>query len=255
MRDLRSLGALLGACLSCSHDPVGTSIDGTKAAPALEAAAPPRDLSEARLQLRALFGLELDPVKARHASCDDGLLVELAPEEGARVLSTRVVEARPEARTLLPLSISELLESTSLSRLESALSSMGSEADRRLAQDEVRSLATQRFIGVFHVTRFQEPKWIWRLDRKKPEWVPGHLETWLQIHDAQSGERLCQTRIFVTNDTREAPLTQRQKAVTRERLTAELGRETRKEAQGALSRISRALSLPRAALAEVPADN
>lgn len=207
-------------------------------------AAPSAAVLDARVAVRALGSVELDPLEARERACDDASLAQAAPSEASRVLTTRFAEARPEAKALLPMSVTERLELPQLPLLESALSGVhGPEASTR-ALARVAELRQSRFIGVFHVTRFGMPRWIWRLDRKKPEWVAGHLETWLALHDAQSGERLCQTRIWIENDTKDAPLTRRLRADVRDRLTAELGRALEAETPTALRRLSHTLSLP-----------
>ncbi|MBX3131179.1 MAG: hypothetical protein KF718_30955 [Polyangiaceae bacterium] len=229
-------------CAACG-EPAGDPSAAGPTTTAPEPAASSRDRDQALVHLRALASLELDPIETRERACDDTELALQAPGEAARALTTRVVEARAEARTLLPLSINAQLESVSLAELEEGLHGLSTSIDPARAEREVGRLGEQRFVGVFHVTRFQQPKWIWRLDRKRPEWVAGHLETWLAVHDAQSGERLCQTRILVIGDTTDAPLTSRHKSETQQRLTTALGTELRARVPAALGRLSAVLTL------------
>jgi hypothetical protein len=209
-----------------------------------ENAAPSAAALDAKIAVRALASVELDALEQRERSCDDAALATAAPSPEARVLTTRFAEARPEAKALLPLSVTEPLELPQLPLLESALSGVHGPGALARALERAAALRQSRFIGVFHVTRFGMPRWIWRIDRKKPEWVPGHVESWLALHDAQSGERMCQTRLWVENDTKDASLTRRLRADTRDRLTDELGRALEVEAPIALRRLSRVLVLP-----------
>ncbi len=203
-----------------------------------------RDMERARLAVRALGSIELDPLKRREQACNDAELSAAAPTEPARVITTRFAEARLVAKALLPMTVTEPLELPRLPLLEAALSGVHGEEASREALERSTALSKRRFVGVFHVTQFGLPRWIWRLDHKKPEWVRGYLETWLALHDGQSGERLCQTRIWVVSDGKDAPLSRRLRADTRNKLTRALGHALKREAPAALRRLSRVLTLP-----------
>ena len=95
-----------------------------------------------------------------------------ASTDDARTLAFRAQDARFEKKNLIPLRVTRAFTSVDAPALESQL--MRDEA-LDLAKSRIEWLAARRYVGVFHVTDYAEPHWIWRLDRAKAEWVPGWI--------------------------------------------------------------------------------
>ena len=74
--------------------------------------------------------------------------------------------------------------------------------------------------------------------------MPGVLDAWLAIYQRDDDHSLCQVRVTVRNDTRDAPVRRRLKSRTRERLIRQLGRSLRAQSRIALGRISGVLRMP-----------
>ncbi|MEZ4225464.1 MAG: hypothetical protein R3B13_31215 [Polyangiaceae bacterium] len=242
----RPLLALCLLALGCQGSPAPTpGIEALKPAASAPDTLPlSREAEQARLAVRALSAVELDAIDAHERACDDAALSAAATTSDARVVTVRVADARYDSKSLLPLSITEPLSLPNLAELDGAISGVsGPEASAR-AREIAEGVRTRRFIAVAHITRFAMPRWIWRLGHKKPEWVAGHLEAWIAIHDAQSGERSCQTRVWVVNDTKDAPLRRRLRGDTRDRLVDALAEALVAELPKAIRRLTGVLSLP-----------
>ncbi len=145
------------------------------------------------------------------------------------VLFLRQVDERAESRHLLPLRITEQLESHELDRLAAAfepgevrLRNLG---DAARVLRELTELGERRYLGVYHVTEYSGPELILRVGKLHREWVAGRLHAWFVLYDLKSRERLCSGEIAVSNDTRDAPITSRLRSETRERLEVELGQK------------------------------
>ncbi len=221
-----------------------------------EARAPSRDRSALAATLRGwLTRHDETPKRLAEQRCPDDAL--RASAETEREIALRVEDARFEKKTLLPLRLTNELVSVDAAALETATLPDSTRKETELDETLVKRvewLASRRYLGVFHVTDYGAPKWIHRIDRLKPEWVPGYLVAWLVIHDAKTGEPACSTLVHVKNDVGGAPIAARERSETSDRLTRALGAALRGEAPRALARMSAVLHLgggpaPRAALA------
>ncbi len=188
------------------------------------------------------------PKKIGEKRCEDSELVRRAKDSAARVLQLTTEDARYQAKSLLPLSITDQLTVPRWTALEDALAGVGdpsaNDVDVGGALAAVRLHDQRRFLGTYHVVYFRVPKRIHKLGKRKAEWVAGVLDTWFVIHDASSLEPLCQTRLTVRNDVKDAPLAVRLKSDTRNALVRTLGRELRDATPAAVSRISGVLTAP-----------
>ena len=193
---------------------------------------------------------ELEP-RPREKRCPDSRLRQLELDEARATLVLTSQDARIDTRYLLPLSLlTRLTQDARLQRQEprpfpdsiAALPASSAAARRKL--DEIELLMQRRFGGVYFVTGYVSPKRIRKPNRLRSEWVPGSLLAWFVVHDLETGEILCQTRLGVRSEVSDAPTSIRLKSDVRERLIRELGEELRAESSRALSRMTSVLRVP-----------
>jgi hypothetical protein len=203
----------------------------------------------AELRARLARSLARPPQRAK-TPCPDDELSRLALDAPQKKLVLGVEDARLEQKHLLPLDILEQLVSPELGRLE--LSPFGDSAElpqsTSAARAELERLAQferRRFRGIYQIVDYAKPKRIRRVDRLRPEWLPGWVIAWLVVYDADEGRPLCQTQLMARNDVAEAPLSKRLESAVRDRLVRELGAELRAATPAALSGISRELLVER----------
>jgi hypothetical protein len=176
--------------------------------------------------------------------------------EADRTLLLRSQDSRIVRKHLLPLLLTAHLSSHDLDPVRQHLSGADAEFSAallgrpvshkaaRMALAELSALERRRFAGVYHVIHYGAPRLIHKLGRRRPEWVPGMLDAWLAVYQRDDEHSLCQVRVTVRNDTRDAPIRRRRRSQTRERLIRQLGRALRAQSRIALARISSALRLP-----------
>jgi hypothetical protein len=232
---------LLVACDRAPSPSPPVAAPAAKQAPAGELEA---KTARARIQDR-LNHPPTRPERFKQQRCPDAEIGRHPPAE--RELSLRVLDARYDLRRVLPQRVTRHLTAPDLNELDQVLAGVdapGAAEQKRAALGSVERLVRQRFVGVYHVTHYAAPKWVVRVGRVKPVWDAGRLDTWFAIHDAESGEALCASRVSVVGDATDAPVRVRLRSDTRDRLTDELGERLRAATPGALGRISSALVLP-----------
>ncbi|MCA9594543.1 MAG: hypothetical protein KC776_14565 [Myxococcales bacterium] len=229
--------------------------------PPHKAPAPPREephpaaadraakVAAARSKTRAHLGRHATrPRKIAEKTCDDSELKRRAPDSAARVLTLATEDARYEAKSLLPLRITNQLTVPRWTDFEDVLAGVGDRGQTPEVIDEavrgVERESARRFLGVYHVLYYSVPKRIHKLGKRHAEWVAGVLDAWFVIHDAQSLTPLCQAHITVRNDVKDAPLAVRLKSDTRDALVTTLGGELRSASKEALSRMTGVLTMP-----------
>ena len=200
-----------------------------------------------RTELRARLARSLArPPRRAQTRCPDDELSRLGLDAPKKKLVLGVEDARVEQKHLLPLDILEQLVSPELGRLER--SPFGDSAElpqspsaARAELERLAQLERRRFRGIFQIVDYAKPKRIRRVDRVRPEWLPGRVVAWLVVYDADEGRPLCQTQLVARNDVAEAPLSKRLESAVRDRLVRELGAQLRAATPAALSGISREL--------------
>ncbi len=188
--------------------------------------------------------------------CPDQDILARSPEQEERTLSLAVHDARYQAESLLPLAVTERLQSHDGARLlrfyEPEPSALGdplerlfkSEADANAAEREIAALERRQYKGVFHITLFKKPHLIRKKNKRSREWTRGVLMTWLGIYAIDTSELLCQVEVTSINDVNEAPITIRLRADTQQKLVRELTEQLMEKSQHALTSVSRVLALP-----------
>jgi hypothetical protein len=184
------------------------------------------------------------PARPREQRCDAPAFERLSGAE--RELSLRVVDARPDTRPVLPLRITSRLTEPDLSELDAVLAGIEQPEARPRALQIVETLASRRFVGVYHVVHYASPKWVVRAGHAKPSWEAGRLDAWLMVHDAKTGDALCGTRIAVLGHAQGAPRAVRLRSDTREQLQTALGERLRESTRAALARLGGELVVPSA---------
>jgi len=257
---LALLTAGLGLLASgCEHELAGhASASAASAREATESHSLVRQSAQVAVEYtRARQRLEQQlplPRRLRMQRCPDRSIEGWA--ETDRTLLLRSQDSRIVRKKLLPLLLTAHLSSHDLLAVRQYLS--GADGDfsdallgrpaspkaARMALAELSALERRRFAGIYHVIRYGAPRLIHKIGRRRPEWVPGILDTWLAIYELYEDRPLCQVRVTVRNDTRDAPIRRRLKSQTRERLIRELGGSLRARSRIALSRISSALRMP-----------
>lgn len=213
------------------------------------------------IQLRARIERRFELVDHRSKPCAaDTFQLDPADAETA-VVGFGVADARSDAKTLLPTAFTEALPSVDLAPIarhfrtpaESpasfqdvapAFRLLKSEADGAAALEELARLRRRRYQAVLHLIDFREAALIYDLRHNRREWAPGAATAWLAIHDADSGNALCQTLVSATNDTEGVSVARRSREDMRGRLIAALGAGLRREALAALPRLARELRAP-----------
>jgi hypothetical protein len=158
-------------------------------------------------------------------------------------LILRVEDARWEKKSLIPLRVTKHLTWPDASALEQVIVREHGELEPSVVP-QVETLAAARYVGVFHVIQFSQPRRIFRPNKIKPEWVPGIMTAWFAVHEAKGGPPVCGTHMMVKNDVSQAPLMLKLREETAEALTEALGRELRAKAPAALGKMSQLLSMP-----------
>ncbi len=200
---------------------------------------------------RRLRADPLLPERRREQPCPDQRLQSLGLDKAARTLVLRAHDARIGAKHLLPLDLTQQLESGELTRIDRLFDQppelggkIRSELLARAALDAIDLASKRRFRGVYHIVEYAPPALIHKLGKMRSEWVPGVLLAWLAIEELDTETLICQTRILVRNDVTDEPIFRRTKSEVKERLINELGRSVRSESARALAKISSQLRLP-----------
>ena len=166
------------------------------------------------------------------------------PSAREGTLSLRVIDARYDTRSVLPLRVTRHLTEPDLNELDSVLAGIEPAGDVDGALAQVARLRERRYVGAYHVIHYAGPKWFVRTTTMRPAWDAGRFDAWFVIHDATSGEAKCAARVTVNGDATNAPLRTRLRSDTRDRLTTELGERARSATEDALARITSELRLP-----------
>jgi hypothetical protein len=163
--------------------------------------------------------------------------------EHSRVLQLTVSDARVEPKQLLPLALTDTVTTRpALAPLEDQLLGAAPLEQARQTLERLRQL---RFRGVYRVVDYAEPRLVRKIDKPRPEWLPGVIAASFVVQDLENGQALCQTEpIIVRSDTSSAPIASRQRASTRARLLLALGQSLRERTGPALRRITTELELP-----------
>jgi hypothetical protein len=179
-----------------------------------------------------------------------------SPKLPERTLTLAVHDARYQAESLLPLAVTQPLQSRDGARVfgfyephPSGLRAprerlLGSEADATAAEQEVAQLEQRQYKGVFHVTLFKKPHLIRKKNKRSREWTRGVLGTWLGIYAIDTSELLCQVEVISVNNVDEAPIAIRLRADTQQKLVRELTEQVIEKTQHALASVSQVLVLP-----------
>ena len=189
-------------------------------------------------------------------SCPDQVLLADSPNLPERTLTLAVHDARYQAESLLPLAVTDPLQTRDDARLlgfyepsQAELANpferlLKSEADAKAAEQEVARLEQRQYKGVFHITLFKKPHLIRKKNKRRREWTRGVLRAWLAIYAIDTSKLLCQVEVISITDVGDAPITIRLRADTKQRLVRELTEELREKSQQALGSISKVLVLP-----------
>ena len=180
------------------------------------------------------------PSRRRTQKCPDDEIAAATKDGESATLALIVQDERIQARSLVPLRLTRFVSSPDLAAID-ATSSWGVTAPLARVRAAVRQLeAAQalRYAAVHHVIHYSQPKRIRKLNKRRPEWVPGWIISWLVVHDLESGSPQCQIRVQARNDVSSAPLSARLKSDTRRELVAALGQELRRATPRAVARIS-----------------
>lgn len=191
-----------------------------------------------RTEISRSFAL---PTHLGDQRCPDAELRKLPMAQ--RELPLAVSDSRYQGKSVLPLSVMRHLVDPDPSRLESGLVGIDHSSSEDAAIDDIRWLASRRYIAVFHIVDFASARRFHRVGHRHAEWHAGRILAWLVVHDVQSGKALCQTRISVRGDAHGAPLSIRLRSRTRSRLTEKLGTRLREAAGPALARLGSVLFL------------
>jgi hypothetical protein len=201
----------------------------------------PVEIRTARAQIRAALERPLpSPKRLKESRCSD--LGTLTEDE--RELSLRVVDARYDTRSVLPLSVTRNLTEPDLNQLDSVLAGIESADKPRAALDQVARFSKRRFVGTYHVMVYGSPKWFVKAGKLKPSWDAGRFDAWFAVHDAATGLPRCAARVTIIGDASGAPLRARLRSETRDKLTSALGERARQATSEALARIAPELRLP-----------
>jgi hypothetical protein len=220
---------LLSLLLGCGSDRAAPEEEPAMAAQ--EQSDDAARLESARARVRAELGRRwVRPSRPSEKRCG-----ALGPAESEPTLA--VVDARVEPRSVLPLAVTRHVVEPDPSWLESVLAGVESEGASGEALAAAARLEQSRTTATLHVVHYVAPKWLVKAGSFKPFWEAGRLDGWLVLHDRQSGEALCQTRVTVAGDRAGASLAARQRSDERDRLTAELGRKTRQAVGAGLTRL------------------
>jgi hypothetical protein len=191
-----------------------------------------------------------------HRECPDARIRERTAAESERRLVVRMADQRLEPRFLVPLRMTEELESRELRDLSQRLepsaggnvSWVGARVPTHLdgprLLEDLGHLLQRRYLGVYHVTEFRGPDLILKLGDLRRSWLPGIFRAWFVIYDLVDQETLCSFEVQVKSDTRDAPIRSRLRSETRARLEAELGRSATDAARVGLAKVTGALLGP-----------
>lgn len=236
---LASAALSLAACRRARPHPAALEpASAAKAALARERSRVDEARGLVRTEIARSFTL---PTHLGEKRCPDAQLRKLPKAQ--RELALAVTDSRYQGRSVLPLRVTRHLVDPDPSRLESELIGIDHSATPDDAIDSIKWLAARRYIAVFHIVDFAKARRFHRIGHRHAEWDPGRILAWLVVHDVQSGNSICQTRLTVIGDAHGAPLSIRLRSVTRDRLTEELGKRLRQEARPALARLSSVLFL------------
>lgn len=187
---------------------------------------------------------------------------QLRAEAKPPLLHLMARDSRADRRNLLPLSVMGELARDELAAVRArfkqpadALAAptfrvLRSRADGESAARALDALERRPYAAVAHVIGYAEPRLIQKVGERHRRWVAGTLDTLVVAYDLSTGDALCQARVTVHNDTREAPVSARLRSDTRERLTRALAHEYQREAPAALARITRVLVWPQTATSD-----
>jgi hypothetical protein len=203
---------------------------------------------------RARIEQELEPPvgKGPQPCPDESLAAGSAPH--TLILRTRVV--RSESRSPLPLRLLTALESDEFSTITAHLSGGAaalwdptharpkSPEGARLALEALDALAERPYLAELRVESYVEPKLFRRKDAPKSEWEAGLVAGRLVIYDLSTRRPLCQAKLLVRGDAKDAPIRKRLREQTRERLRAALNDRTYAALESALGSISSRFVLP-----------
>lgn len=173
-------------------------------------------------------------------------------EEANGELLTRVIDARWERKSPLPMSLTQALSTAELNDIRNLLGQENARTAGKRTETALEGLTHLESIthaAVFHVIHHEPARVIHKLGQIRPEWVPGVLSAWLVIHRANDLEPLCQTQIVVQNQLKDAPLSRRLRPELMARFERELYAQSWAEAKSRLTRISRTFHLPAAPVA------
>lgn len=192
------------------------------------------------------------PPELREQACPDAELQRFQAPELTLGLEAR--DSRAQSKELIPFKILESLRVDPLRRAEAeALEATAQGDGLRLVRTleggtqglaMLRSLSSRRFLGVFHVLHYKQPIFAYNARKNRRVWTPGHIIAWLVIHDLDQGNALCQTALRAKNHVHLGTQAAHARELTRTKLEVELADTLRTEAQGALERITRELTLP-----------
>jgi hypothetical protein len=257
---LALFAALLGSTAGGCGDDRAASTAPALALPTPSPSSNPSDTVAARVAFELVLAeqrlaQELPlPDRLREQRCPDASLRELAQPDRSLVLVSR--DARPDRRHVLPLRLRAPLAGKDLDQVRVHFrSGRGAPGERYSPQSddpksahaalrELLQLKQRPLFGVYQITHYRAPRREHKPGHRKPKWREGELYAWLVVYDTRAEQPLCQTRIAVRNDTRNASLSIRLRSDTRNRLIAQLGQNLRERSRAALARISRVLELP-----------
>jgi hypothetical protein len=193
------------------------------------------------------------PDKRPPKTCPDAKIEDHAPDAPSRMLVVRTEDARPQAKNLLPLQLSEELRSHDFDRLEKlflptsgggALRMLANVRDFETAQNELEVLSRRRYRAQFLVTDYRNPRLVYKVTKNRREWLPGVIAARLVIFELDSERAICESLLVAVNDTRQAPTTFRSQENTRNRLVKMLAHLLQEQAVIALSRMTSTLRYP-----------
>ncbi len=248
---IAALACALGACESPMAEPPAASLTRSEAPDSQLSALTERVAFERhRVEQRLRGDWEL-PQRPKDSGCTNLASGELAKD--TLVLDVR--DARPDGRQLFSLDLTNELTSSDLRALEPLYRpGTAAKARRELvstkageeALSKLSELAERRYAAVFHVTHLAAPKFFHDPKKRFPEWSPGWMMGWLALHQLGETDALCQLRIEVRSDTRDAPRERRLRETTQRALLRALAARFHDAGERAQAKLNAGLIWPHA---------
>ncbi len=196
------------------------------------------------------------PNRFHEQACPDERIGRRVSRVSQATLSLASDDARYEAHSLLPLTLTRPLMTHEREQVEQFFSvgaetadslmarTFKSKVDADAADEAARELEQRLYKGVFHVTLYKKAHLVRKKHKLHREWTRGILRAWLVVYDIDGSEPLCQKEIIAVNDVSEAPISIRLRARTQQRLVRALAYSVRSQAETTLASMSRVLRLP-----------